>query len=124
MNERRIKVFIVEDESFIARCICKDLMDLGADTLAPVPRGEVAVEIALREKPDLILMDIRLAGGMDGIEAAQLIQEKERIPIVFMSGFATDYIKKKAEVVHYLEFFEKPVTIHQLEKILSYFRNN
>ena len=116
---RRLKVLIVEDEVFTARYLSESLTDLNVDALPPVPMGEQAVEVALKELPDLILMDIRLAGGMDGIEAAQEIQEHASIPIVFMSAYAPDYIKEKAKVVKYRGFLEKPIIMEQLEPILQ-----
>ena len=115
----RLKVLIVEDEVFTAKYLSENLADLNVDALPPVPMGEQAVEVALKELPDLILMDIRLAGGMDGIEAAQAIQEHEMIPIVFMSAYAPDYITEKAKVVNYMTFLEKPIIVEQLEPILK-----
>jgi len=121
---RKLKVLVVEDELLTARCICEDLKDLDTEPLQPVPKGETAVEVALNEEPDLILMDIRLAGGMDGIEAAIEIHKKKEIPVIFMSGFATEYIIKKANVVEYIEFFEKPVTIDFLRPVINKLKKN
>ena len=121
--KKKLKILIVEDEILTARCIYEDLKDLGTEPLKPVCRGEVAVETALNEKPDLILMDIRLAGKMNGIEAARKIKEKADIPVIFLSGFATDYILDKAHVVEYNEFLKKPVTINFLEPIINRFKN-
>jgi len=125
MMTTKLIVLVVEDEMITARCLVEDLKDLGVDPLNPVGKGETAVEVALNENPDLILMDIRLAGRMDGIEAAIKIHETKKIPIVFMSGFATEDITLKAHKVDFLKFFEKPITIdhlkpiiHQLKKLL------
>lgn len=119
----RLKVLVVEDEKLTARCICEELKDLNVDPLEPVSTGEKAVAVALEEEPDFILMDIRLAGAMDGIEAAEKIHEKNKIPIIFMSGFATEYITDKAKEVEYLEFFEKPVTVENLKPVINKLRN-
>ena len=117
--EKNLKVLVVEDEAITAQAIYEDLKDAGASPLKPVPSGELAVQTALNEKPNLILMDIRLAGGLDGIEAAQQILREIKIPIIFMTGFSTDYIREKVSVIDYLAFLEKPVDIHQLEQILK-----
>ncbi|MBN1780600.1 response regulator [bacterium] len=114
-----LKVLIVEDEYLTAKCIFHELKDLDTDPLNPVAKGELAVQVALNEKPDLILMDIRLAGKMDGIEAAQKIKNQIDIPVVFFSGYATEQIVKKAKTVNYLEFHEKPVTIGLLKSIID-----
>ncbi len=116
------RVLIVEDEFFIARSLFEELQELNTKPLGPVQRGETAVKVALKERPDLILMDIRLAGGMDGIEAAHKIQEKQFIPIVFMSACTTQYIIDKAKVVNSLGFIEKPVITEQIKKILESIR--
>ena len=115
----KLRVLVVEDEGLIARCICEDLKDLDVEPLKPVPKGEIAVDVALKEKPDLILMDIRLAGAMDGIEAAQKIKEKGSISIIFMSGYATEDIKEQALGVDCIGFFEKPVTVKDLTPIIN-----
>ena len=114
----KLKILVVEDEGIIARWICEGIKGLGALPLQPVPKGLKAIEVALHEKPDLIFMDIRLAGPIDGIETARIIKEKINIPIVFMSGFATEFIIKNAQTVGYLDFFKKPVRIEQLEGII------
>ena len=121
---QKFKVLVVEDECLIAMSICEDLRDIDVEPLQPVPKGEIAVQIALTEKPNLILMDISLAGGMDGIETAKRIKEKINIPVIFMSGFATDYIIEKANVINYLKFFEKPVTIEMLEPVINGLKSN
>ncbi len=118
---RQLKILIVEDEILTAKSLSNDLKKLGVETLDPIPKGETAVEIALKEKPDLILMDIRLAGKMDGIEAARIIKEKAKIPILFMTGYATDHIKVKTQGVDCIEFLEKPITVSQLRPIIEDF---
>ena len=116
---KKLKILIVEDESFTARALREDLLDLNQEPLEPVAKGESAVKIALLKNPDLILMDIRLAGGMDGIEAAREIQKKQNIPIIFMSGFATEYFLKKAADIQYMAFIDKPVTLERLKAIIT-----
>ena len=115
-----LSILVVEDEAFTARCLKIDLQELGINVLGPVAKGEDAVEIASHENPDLIFMDIRLAGPMDGIEAVQIINKNKNIPIVFMSGFVTDYIIQKVQKeVEYLEFIEKPINITVIKRIIS-----
>ncbi|HPG40279.1 MAG TPA: response regulator [bacterium] len=113
------KVMIVEDEAITAKCLKMDLEELGIIVLNPVAKGEDAVKIALQEKPNLILMDIRLAGGMDGVEAAEEIIRQMNIPIVFMSGFATDYIKQRTIKTQPIEFLAKPVDIYKIIQIIK-----
>jgi len=117
---KELKVLIIEDEILIARSLFADLKDLGINVLEPISNGEQAVEVALQEIPDLILMDIRLAGEMDGIETASRIQEIRNIAVIFMSGYATEIIKEKAKSVNNIGFFEKPVNIDQLKRVITH----
>jgi signal transduction histidine kinase len=85
MSEGRI--LVVEDEAIIAREIRHALEGFGYEVLAVIPRGEDAVAFALREHPDLVLMDIMLAGVMDGTAAAAAIREHLDIPIIFSTAY-------------------------------------
>jgi CheY-like chemotaxis protein len=116
---KNIKILIVEDEAITAKGLKKELEESGYDVLKPIAKGEEAVPVALDENPRLILMDIRLAGGLDGIEAAEKILLKKDIPIVYMTGYATEGIKERALKTHPLAFLEKPVDINIIERILG-----
>lgn len=111
-------VLIVEDEYLTARSLKLDLEDLGATPLDPVSRGEDAVDVALKANPDLILMDIQLAGGLDGIEAAERILKKKRIPIAFMTGYGTETFRERARKVRPVEFLDKPVNLNAVRHII------
>jgi len=100
-------------------CLKLDVEDLGVDVLEPVIKGKDAVEIALSEHPDLILMDIRLAGELDGIEAAEKIHSKEDIPIVFFTGYEIEYFKEQAQKARPIDILEKPIKIYKLKKIVD-----
>lgn len=121
---RKLKVLVVEDEIYAAKNLCAELEELGIEPLKPEATGEMAIEKVLNEKPDLIIMDIRLAGKMDGMEVARILKEKCPTPIVFVTGYATEYLQDQAEDVECIEFFEKPVTIDQLIPILDVLRKN
>ncbi|HIH26514.1 MAG TPA: response regulator, partial [Methanoregulaceae archaeon] len=69
-------ILIVEDEAITGMGLRKSLMDLGYSVLGVVPNGEQAVQTAVERRPDLILMDIRLAGKMNGIAASKLIHDQ------------------------------------------------
>ena len=121
--KNKLKILIVEDEIFTAKSLKMDLENLGMTVLQPVAKGEDAIEIALKEDPSLILMDIRLAGALDGIEVVEQIHLKKEIPILFMSGFATEYIQERASKVKHFGFLEKPVSMNTIKKILENFNN-
>jgi two-component system, response regulator PdtaR len=111
------KVLIVEDEAITANCLRLDLEESGIETLAPVARGEDAIRIALAENPSLILMDIRLAGEMDGIQTAEEIRERQDIPIVFMTGFVTASVREQTSKAGPAGFIEKPVDVDRIIRL-------
>ena len=114
-----MRVLIVEDELLIALSISEYLKEIGAEPLNPVPSGELAVSCALEEKPDLILMDIRIGGNINGIEAAQQIRNTLNVPIIFMTGYTTEAIKEMALSMDFTEFLEKPVSMYRLKSMID-----
>jgi CheY-like chemotaxis protein len=81
----KANIMIVEDEAIIAKDIENRLRDMAYAT-SMASSGEQAVEKALQDRPDLILMDIQLKGRIDGIEAAEIIQGRVRYSSHFFNG--------------------------------------
>jgi|GEM_PF-984188 len=79
-------IFIVEDEVLVAKDIQKSLLELGYRVLGRASNGTAALLKATQLKPDLILMDIGLPGGVDGVATAAAIRAQTSIPVVFLSG--------------------------------------
>lgn len=80
------RIMIVEDEPLIALDLSSILQEMGCAICAVAETAEEAVEAARRERPDLILADIRLQGEEDGISAIQRIWDDRRVPVLFVSG--------------------------------------
>ncbi|GEM_PF-5679110 len=80
-------VMIVEDEIVTALDLEEYLESLGYVVAASVSSGEEAIDLLDKTKPDMVLLDINLAGTIDGIETAQLIKAKVNIPIIFISAY-------------------------------------
>jgi CheY-like chemotaxis protein len=115
MNEIK-KILIVEDEAVNALALQLMLKSAGFEVIGAVAKGEKAVEEAVNRLPDLILMDIRLAGKIDGIEAARRIIEAVNIPIIFMTGYAEQVIEQKANELNPAGFLTKPISYSEIEK--------
>jgi DNA-binding NarL/FixJ family response regulator len=81
---------IVEDEIIIALSLEADMQALGFDTCDLAANGEQAFLHAMCEHPDVVLMDVGLEGGREGIEAARCLREVCDVPIVFVTGY-TDH---------------------------------
>jgi CheY-like chemotaxis protein len=84
------KLLIVEDEGILAMNLRTILSDLGYQVLGISTTGERAVELAYELLPDLVIMDIKLAGDIDGIEAARRIKNNIGSHIIFLSAHTDD----------------------------------
>ena len=80
------RIMIVEDESIVALDLKNRLIRLGYLVPAITDSGEKAIKKAVETRPDLVLMDVRLKGDMDGVEAAQEIQARFDIPVIYLSA--------------------------------------
>ena len=82
----KAKILVVEDEFITATDIQNNLQEMGFEVPAPVDTGEAAIRNTGELAPDLVLMDITLAGKMTGIEAAERIRELYGIPVIFLTA--------------------------------------
>jgi CheY-like chemotaxis protein len=114
------RVLIVEDDLIIALSAEKMVQRLGLEVVKIVDSGEKAVETALLSEPDIILMDIRLAGEMDGIEAAcQIKNELTKPRLIFLTGNSDPTYRKKADEIDYEAYLIKPIRFDDLKKIIG-----
>jgi DNA-binding NarL/FixJ family response regulator len=109
-----IKVLIVEDEVVFAMITERTLTRAGYQVLHSVTTGEEAVEHAIREHPDVILMDVRLASGMDGIEAATRILQSYPAKLIFISGYSDGAYEQRALQLNPAGYFIKPVSLQEI----------
>jgi CheY-like chemotaxis protein len=106
----QIKVMIVEDELITAEAIAILLKKLKYDPVAIVSSGEEAISTLRNLDLDLILMDIILAGTMDGIETAQFINETYNIPIIFITAYGDKKTLDRAKISEPYGYIVKPIT--------------
>jgi len=110
---------IVEDEIVIAMELQKKLKNLGYTVIGVVSSGEEAVESAAAAKPDLVLMDIKLAGEMDGIEAARRIHEQFDIPIVYLTAHTDEKTLQRAKLAQPFGYLVKPFSEVELRTTIE-----
>ncbi|SNQ60118.1 response regulator [Candidatus Methanoperedens nitratireducens] len=110
-----IKIMIVEDESIVAEDIRRTLIKLGYAVPAVASSGEVAIKKAGEHVPDLILMDIMLKGGMDGIETAKQIRSRFNIPVVFLTAYSDEKILERAKLTEPFGYIIKPFKERELK---------
>jgi two-component system, response regulator PdtaR len=92
------KILVVEDERITAEDIKCGLENAGYKVPALVSTGEDAIDKAGKLRPDLVLMDIKLKGKMDGIEAAGQIKLRYNIPVIYLTAYSDEYTVKRAEI--------------------------
>ena len=107
-------ILAVEDDSAFSAYIKAVLTDLGYTVIGPAATGEDAIAQAMVRKPDLVLMDIDLAGVMNGIEAADRIRSFLDIPIIYLTGHSEAPFLKQASVTAPYGYLIKPVTRQEL----------
>ena len=92
------QIMVVEDERITAKDIESALESAGYGVAGLVFSGEDAVRKAGELRPDLVLMDIKLEGKMDGIEAATQIRERYDIPVIYLTAFSNAGIVQRAKM--------------------------
>jgi DNA-binding response OmpR family regulator len=104
------RALIVEDETMIALGLEADMHALGFDICDLVADGQEAYLHAMSDQPDVVLMDVNLEGGREGIEAARWLREVCDVPIVFVTGCTDrDTVKRIHEQVPGAPVLPKPV---------------
>ncbi len=102
------RILIVEDEGIVAADLESLITKLGYKVVRTVPTGEEAIEQAEILTPDLILMDIRLKGEMDGIEAAEQITAQFNIPVTYLTAYADERTLERAKTTMPYGYILKP----------------
>jgi DNA-binding response OmpR family regulator len=114
------RVLIVEDELLVAWHLESLSRDLNFEVCGLVPDGDGAVEQAIDLDVDLVLMDIRLAGRVDGIEAARRIREQRDVPIIFITAHGDATTRAHIErVVPGAPVLAKPITADRLREAIA-----
>ncbi|MBN1939914.1 MAG: response regulator [Candidatus Aminicenantes bacterium] len=112
------RVLIVEDEFLLARDISYMLRDLGCHVVGIAATAEDAIDQAGAALPHLVLMDIRLKGQRDGIEAAGEIRRRYGLPLVFVTAQSDEAILEKARSTRPIGILFKPFSENDLERML------
>jgi PAS domain S-box-containing protein len=106
--ESSTRILVVENEQIVAHDLAEMLVELGYLVIDIVATGEAALDGARTLRPDAVLMDVRLAGAMDGIEAAAQIRAEHNIPIIYLTAHADDETLRRAKATEPLGYLVKP----------------
>lgn len=107
-------ILVVEDERIVALDLQQSLQSMGYSVVGTAATQAEAVLLAMSYKPELILMDINLQRGGDGIEAAHEIAQFSEIPVVFLTAYAEPEILRRASAVAPYGYLVKPVQPREL----------
>lgn len=108
------RILVVEDDEIIANLIAVMLEKKGYNIIGKIASGEESIIKAAELEPDLILMDISLAGVMDGVTAARFIFQLFQYPIVFLTALCDDQLLERAKSAQPLGYILKPFTDRDL----------
>lgn len=113
------RILVVEDEMIIARELIMQLRAFGHEPVGSARTGQEAIDMAAHLQPQLVLMDVHLAGAMDGITAAQAISSQFGIPSVFLSAFDGRDSLERAKLANPVGFLAKPFIEYELREVIG-----
>jgi len=116
---REPRALIVEDESLIAEELRERLSRLGFSVIAAVDSAEEGIAIATSERPDLVLMDIRLKGEKDGVQAAKEIRQQVDVPIVYVTAYSDQLTVDRAKESDHDGYILKPFHASELQSTID-----
>jgi CheY-like chemotaxis protein len=115
----RPAIYIVEDEAIVANDIKETLKSLGYDVPGIAKSGEIALVKVKELMPDLVLMDIHLAGQMDGVETAGMIHVLYSIPVIYLTAYADKALLDRAKVTEPYGYVIKPYDERELHSVIE-----
>jgi PAS domain S-box-containing protein len=120
-----LRIFIVEDEGIVADDIAESVQHLGYQVAGTARSGETALEKIRELRPDLVLMDIRLAGEMDGVQVAAELKKTQDIPVIYLTAHADRELLDRAKLTEPYGYLVKPYDERDLSTAieLAVYRN-
>jgi len=109
VNAPEKKILIVEDDRTTALIEKLYLEELGYQITKIVANGEQAIEMTGKLKPDLVLMDIKLGKGMDGIDAGEVINKEFGIPVVLVTAYTDEALLERVMLTKFDGYINKPI---------------
>ncbi len=119
LSAKANSVLIVEDERIVAKDLQQTLADMGYDAFAIASSADQAIARASERCPDVVLMDIRIKGQRDGVEAAAVLRERFGVPVVFLTAHADDATIERAKRTEPHGYLVKPVKSAELRSAIE-----
>ncbi len=114
-----MKVLIVEDDFMLCLINKKSIELIGYTVVATATNGLDAIEAVRKYKPDVVLMDLRLDGELDGIDTMNEIAKFSDIPAIYLTGNSDEANKERAAKTNLLGFCVKPVHFEEIKVLFS-----
>jgi CheY-like chemotaxis protein len=118
-NGRPCRILIVEDDALIAFDLRQTIEELGGAVVGQASRTVDAIGLAVKHRPDVVLMDVRLGDGSDGIDAARGIRRLQDVPIIFVTGNSDDETRHRVFAFANVDLLNKPVDPMHLRSLLQ-----
>jgi PAS domain S-box-containing protein len=119
MSEVAHRILVVEDQRLIAADIENTLKKLGYVVVGNVASGEDAISKSDHLRPELVLMDVRLRGEIDGIEAAEIIRDRFNVPVVYLTAYADEETIIRAKKTTPFGYLVKPFNERELRATIE-----
>jgi CheY-like chemotaxis protein len=103
------RIMVIEDDAIVSMAMENLLAEAGYVVLTTCARGEDAIAAIERQAPDLVLADVKLAGAMDGVEAAAAIRARRDVPIIFVTAHTDPVTRERMRAVGPADILAKPV---------------
>jgi AmiR/NasT family two-component response regulator len=114
-----LSILIVEDERIVAKDLQQSLLEMGYDAFAIASSADDAMRCASERRPDVVLMDIRIKGERDGIEAADALRTSFGVPVVYLTAHADEATLERAKRTEPYGYLVKPVKSSELRSVVE-----
>jgi PAS domain S-box-containing protein len=112
-------ILVVEDERVVARDIEESLLRMGYDVVGLAASSTECLAHAEERRPDLVLMDIRIEGALDGIETARILRSRFGVPVIFLTAYADDQTVARAKETEAHGYILKPFRAGELKSAVE-----
>lgn len=113
------RILIVEDDMILSMVNKRYVESLGHEVVQSVRNGLDAIDAAKKHDLDIIIMDIRIKGHMNGIEAMEEIRTFSKVDVIYLTGNSEPMIRLRAEKTNMLDFCIKPISLEDLKTAIE-----
>jgi CheY-like chemotaxis protein len=118
-NNKKINILLVEDEGITLEYLEDAVLELGHSIAGKAYTGKQAIDIVEQKKVDLLIMDIRLKGKLNGIQTTKKIQEKYFIPVIYITAYEDNQTLHEAKQTYTYGYLVKPFKRRELQIVID-----